>query len=472
MVVIVISLIAAAIQMGLLLLTARVVGVDEYARFSLIIAVAAFLSAVLSEWLRMIVAYHAGSRRVRLRNAVLRQVRSWIIALSASATLLGLMAAAIAWSINYPDAAWFVAATGIAAAGMMLSDMSAAFLRFGAQTRWHYNAYTMVRVTMMGGAALVMAVIGASGPAVAATFGVAGMAIGGIYVATAWPGIGPARPRLLVRLAGQGWSLATGSIGTNLALTLARTTLGVALPGRLAGGALLSIDLFARGGNVLGSSLCTWGFRVLMDGLHHDGKIGAQRSFRIFSGVFLSIWYSIALIGLMACLVIPVYTLHLTQIGLHFAVTLPTLIAIALLFNRVLLFDSLLAALSLHREVALTASLTAVLAGIDSAIAPLVHNAVVAACLFPLTTLALSVFYLARNGAEIRPAVDMPAVRFGIIKMALFGAAVAAYETRPILLLIGAMMILVDLRRMVALFAAYRHRVPGLRPTHMSASAV
>lgn len=464
MIVIFISLVAAAFQMGLLLLTAKVVGIEGYSRFSLIIAVASFSSAVVSEWLRMIVARHGGSRNLRFRAAMLNHARTSIIALSAGSTVLGLLIAGAIVLTGHRDAAAFAAATGIVAGGLMLSDMSAAFLRYGVRTQYHYNIYTMIRVTLMGGAALIAALAGASGPVVAATFGAAGMVAGGAYTILVWPSSQAARPGLLVRLSGQGWSLATGSIGANLAMTLARVTLGVALPGKIVGSALLSIDLFARAGNVLGGALCTWGNRVLLDGWHHHGHDGAQAAFRKFSGVFLTVWYSVALAGLAMCLVIPIFTLHVTQVNTHIAVTLPTLIAVAFLCTRIFLFDCLLGAINRHREIALVSTLTTIMVALASLIAYLAHSEWAAASLFPATITALSIIYAIRNRAEFVPAIDMRAARFVVIKAVLAAAGIVAFELRPLMLVpVVAVVMAVDARQLFKLFVAIR-RPPSPLP--------
>jgi hypothetical protein len=459
--VILVSLVAAAIQMALLLLTARIVGIENYSRFSLIISISVFLSAGVSEWLRMIVARHGGSRRRRFREAVLRHARTWIIAMSIGVTLLGLVVAAIILLTGNRDAAEFAAATGITAGGMMVSDMSSAFLRYGAKKQWHYNAYTTARVSLMGGASLIAALLGANGPMVAIAFGIAGMIIGGYFVAVAWPQSGPGRPGLLIRLSGQGWSLATGSIGTNLALMLARVTLGIALPSRVTGSTLLSIDLFSRGGNVLGTALCNWGNRVLLDGAHHYGRTGAYGAFKRFSAVFVSIWFSVVLLGICVCLVIPIFTLHVTQIRLHVALSLPTLAAIALLYLRIFLFDCLLSALNRHREIALIASLTTVFAGIAALLAFVVHNQVAASLMFPGSAAVLTLIYAIRNFPDFAAATDRQALRFALEKIVLLIAAFAAVAVSPRPVILGiviALILALDARQARLLLATLRPR--------------
>ncbi len=463
MIVIVISLIAAAIQMVLLLLTAKVIGVEHYARFSLILASAMLASAGLSEWLRLIVTRHGGSRRKRFRAALLLHARRWVVSLALGVIALGLVGAALLWVSGDRRAAGFAASMGVVAGGTMLSDMVAAFLRYVAREQWHYNVYSLIRVTLMGGASLAAALLGGDGPLVAGAFGIAGMVVGGGYVAFGWPVSGRGRAGLMRRLSGQGWSLATGSIGTNLALTLARITLGLALPARISGSALLSIDLFARGGNVLCGALCGWGNRILLDGVHDQGKTGAGRAFRWFSGVFLSVWFAAGLIGLGLCLVIPIRTLPGTQIGPHIAVTLPTLAAIMLLFARIFLFDCLLGALNRHREIALIGSLTVASAAAGSVIAWALRDPVIAAWMFPATVCVLLMVYIVRNRSEFRPAVDTAAMRFALAKLALAGGAIAAYAAHsPIVIAVVAAMVGLDIRQACAIIGTGKARRSGV----------
>jgi len=461
MIVIVISLISAAIQMALLLLTAKVIGVEQYTRFSLIVAISVFLSAAVSEWLRMIVARHAGSRRRRFRAAMLRRARGVTFFMSASLLVLGLSGGAVIDLFGPAAAAQFVAAIGVTASGMMLSDMSSVLLRYGIAQQWHYNAYTVGRVTLGGGASLIAALIGANGPVVAAAFGLSGIIIGGSYAALLWPRDGAIRPRLLRRLSFQGWSLATGSIGTNLALTLARLTLGIGLPSRIAGSSLLSIDLFSRGANVLGTALCNWGNRGLMDSAHRHGRAGAQSSFKRFSAVFLSVWFSIGLLGMAACLIIPLFTLHVRQVGLHIGLTLPTLCAIALLFMRIFLFDCLLSAVNKHREIALVATATAILSAIAALVAYMLHNEYAASTLFPGFVVALTLFYAVRNFQEFAVAVDRQALRFAgekIVLLIVLAVAIAVHPAAILLIVLIGLNLALDARQALRLWTVFRPR--------------
>lgn len=450
MIVVVVSLGAAAVQMAMLLLTAHVLGVGQYTRFSLIVAIALVLSSVTSEWLRLIVARHGGSRRRRFRGAVLRDARRITFALSSGLILLGLLSSAGTAATGHPDFAQLVAATAVSAAGMMVSDMASVALRYGAVQQWQYNLYTAVRVTMMGSAALVAAIGGGNGAAAAGAFGLAGILVGGCYGLLLSPQGGVSRPGLVRRLSPQGWSLATGSIGTNLALTMARLAIGVGLHGAIAGSVLLAIDLFSRGANVFGTALCTWGNRELLDGLHRDGPAGAMRAFRRFSAVFLSGWFSIALLGMAACVIIPIYTLHVTRIAQHTAATLPTLAAIALLFLRIFLFDCLLAALNKHREIALISSLTAGLAALCAAVSVLTHNLALAILLFPAAVAVLSAIYAFRNFLVFAAAIDRQAVRFALGTIMVLGVSAAAASLYPhaiTLGLIATLMLTLDARQ-------------------------
>lgn len=445
--VIVVSLVAAAIQMGLLLLTARVIGVAQYSQFSLIVSVAVFLSAFAADWLRMIVARHGGSRRLRFRAAILSDARA--ISLGIAFVLLAIAGAVAGMLVLLASAhaATFAAAIGIAGAGMALADMAATYLRYASREQWRYNVFMIVRVSLMGGAPLAAALAGAGGAQVGMAFGLSGIACGGSFVLLLWPGGLALNGRLLLRLAGQGWSLATGSIGTNIAMTLARVTLGIAMPGRASGGALLAIDLFSRGANVLGIALCNWGNRALLEAAHRRGNAGAIAAFGRFSAIFMAAWFSCALIGLVMCLAIPVFTLHLDNVGAYVTVALPTCVAIAVLYMRIFLFDCLLASLNRHREIALIASLTTVVALVGVAVAWAIRMPVLGASLFPIAVGLVSAVYVWRNWAIFRAATDRDALRFVIIKTAAVavGGQLVLWRPQPGLVVgVVALLLIVD----------------------------
>lgn len=412
MIVIVISLIAAAIQMGLLLVTARVLGTGAYSSFSLIVAVATFLAACCGEWLRMLLARHGGSLRRRMGAALLGGLRLWCLRLAQTLLLVTVLATMIAQATSGAALALAAAATGIVAAGAMASDMAATFLRF-TSTRQAYNRFVLIRVGLMGGSSVAAALAGANGAEAAIAFGVAGLACGGGFVLLLWPR-GTFRKGLILRLAPIGWSLASGSLGTNIAMTVSRLALGLALPATVSGGVLLAIDLATRGTNVMGAAINTWGNRLVINAAHSGGFAGAQREFAPVSAVFLTLWFSVTMSGLMVCAAIPLVTLRIDDPALYLAGTLPTLLAIFCLLLRTFLFDAYLSAIEHHREVALAGATTVILVAIGALSVPLLRMPIVGMAAFPAAIALSLAIYFVRNWATLWQAIDRRAIAFAM----------------------------------------------------------
>lgn len=424
MIVILVSLVAAAVQMGLLLLTARILGSGAYAQFSMIIAAAVFLSAAVGEWLRMVVARQGGTLRLRIRGALLAAVRRWTLTLAGALAAVGMALKGLDLVIPGIPGSGFLLAATLAASGNMLSDMAATHLRF-TSTRAAYNRYALARSAVVGCAAVLAACAGATGAEAAIAFGVAGCLCGGGYVGLLWRDTAPARSSLLVRFAPVGWSMASASIGTTFALTASRLAIGIALPASVSAGTLLAIDLASRGTNVLATAMSTWGNRLIYSGAHEDGDRGARAAFTSVSAVFISIWFSVAIIGLLACVAIPLVTLHVAQRDLYFVATAATLSAILLLLLRAMLFDAFLAALHRQRDVALAALTSAIVAAIGAGLAFIWPVPELGIAVLPMAVLFSFAFYLTRSGAELWIAIDHRSVRFALAKTAV--AAVIAW---------------------------------------------
>lgn len=412
MIVIFISLIAAAIQMALLLVTARILGSASYSSYSLIVAVATFVAACCGEWLRMLVARQGGSLRRRLRTALLGGLRAWSLGIALSLLVAAALAMMIADAASGRPLALAIAATGVVAAGAMLSDMAATFLRF-TSTPAAYNRFALIRVAMMGGASVAAALAGADGAGTAMSFGAAGLACGGGFVLAFWPR-SAARKGLVKQLAPIGWSLASGSLGTNIAMTVSRLALGIALPATVSGGVLLAIDLATRGTNVLGAAINTWGNRLVINAAHRNGAVGARREFGPVSAVFLTLWFSVTMFGLLVCTGIPLLTLHISTPELYLAGTVPTLLALFCLLLRTFLFDAYLSAIEQHREVALAGVTTVIFVATGALAVPLLRAPAAGMAAFPAAIALSLALYLVRNGRALWQAVDRRAVAFGV----------------------------------------------------------
>jgi len=412
MIVIFISLVAATIQMTLLLVTARILGSGSYSSYSLIVAVATFVAACCGEWLRMLVARQGGSLRRRLRTALLGGLRAWSLGIAFLLLVAAVLAMMIADATSGRAMAIAIAATGLVAAGAMLSDMAATFLRF-TSTPAAYNRFVLIRVALMGGSSVGAALAGADGAGTAMSFGTAGLACGGVFVLAFWPR-SAARKGLVKQLAPIGWSLASGSLGTNIAMTVSRLALGIALPAAVSGGVLLAIDLATRGTNVLGAAINTWGNRLIINAAHRNGAVGARREFGPVSAVFLTLWFSVTMFGLLVCTGIPLVTLHVSAPELYLAGTVPTLLALFCLLLRTFLCDAYLSAIEQHREVALAGVTTVIFVAIGALVVPFLRTPFAGMAAFP-AAIALSLgFYLIRNGAVLWQAMDRRAMAFGV----------------------------------------------------------
>jgi O-antigen/teichoic acid export membrane protein len=429
----VVSLLAAAIQMALLLLTARVLGAADYGLFSLIVAVAVFLAALAGEWLRMILARHGGSLRLRVRGSLLHAIRTWSVRLAGALLVAAIVAAAATDALYGPAAALWVLAGGACAAGNLLTDLTSTFLRF-TSTQRAYSRFALIRSGVVGGASLLAALLGASGPAAALVFGGAGIVCGGGGMVAFWSRAGASRGGLLRRMAPVGWSLATGSISTNIALTLSRLGLTAALPEAAVGGVFLAIDLAVRGTNVLGAAISTWGSKLVFSGSHRDADRGARTEFTGVSAVFLTIWFSVAALGVVTCFAIPLIMLGIDADAGYLAATVTSLAAIYVLALRNFLFDPYLSALNRQREIALAASLTAVLAIVGALLAFLIRTPLAGIAALPVAVGVSTVVYAVRNARVIWDGLDRRAVFFAvqmlaaltvIAALAVFGAPAA-----------------------------------------------
>lgn len=469
MIVILVSLLAAAIQMALLLLTARILGSGAYAQFSMIIAAAVFVAAAVGEWLRMVVARQGGTLRLRMRAALLSAVRRWVLALAGTLILCGSAAAMLAASLPAMSGGNVVAAAALAAAGNMLSDMASTHIRF-TSTRAAYNRYALVRSSVVGGAAVLAALGGATGEQAAIAFGVAGCFCGGGYVLLLWRDTRAARSSLLIRFAPVGWSMASASISTTFALTASRLALGITLPVSVSSGTLLAIDLASRGTNVLAVAISTWGNRLIYSGAHEDGDRGAQEAFRKVSAVFISIWFSVALFGLLACVAIPLVTLHVAQREVYFAATSVTLTAIHILLLRAMLFDAFMAALHRQRDVAMAALASAVVAALGAGLAFVWRVPEAGVAVLPVSVILSLTVYLTSNGREFLKAVDRPAAAFALIKTvvvaAIAGLAVAGAGA-PAIACAVLFAIFLDACCLLQLYRRYR-KSDSLAPSHTS----
>lgn len=439
MIVIFVSLLAAAIQMALLLVTARILGAGSYSQFSLIIAVAVFLSAFACEWLRMTLARQGGSLRMRFRSVLLTTIRRWTLALAATLAAGAALAAALCEYTVSPAYGVFLLAIGVTAAGNVLSDMSATYLRF-TSTRQAYSRFALVRVGFTGTAVVIAAFAGFSGPQAALAFGAAGVLFGGGFVLLFWPAGSRRRTGVLRQLAPAGWSMASGAIGTSIALTVSRLALGATLPPSVSGGAFLAIDLATRGTSVLGTALSTWGTQLLFNGAHDAGEEGARDVFGRVSAVFLTIWFSIATFGVMLCVLVPLVTLRLPITPLYLVASGAALVGIFLLPIRAYLADAYLMAIDRHFEVP-RAAMTCAALSVGSALAAFAaHSMEIAMFGLPVAVAVSLTVYGMRNWRALSAGVDHQAALFAAIKMGLVAAfAVLIALKLPLQVLGGAM---------------------------------
>lgn len=437
MTVILISLLAAAIQMVLLLVTARILGAAEYSGFSLIMTVAIFLSACCSEWLRMILARQGSSLRHRMRTALLGGLRVWTVRLALS-LLIGLAPIAIlAEAIASKSIALAIVATSLVGTGTMLSDMAATFLRF-TSSRQAYNCFVLLRVSLMGGASVAAAALGGNGSQTATAFGAAALLCGGGFIALFWTRSLP-RKGLIIRLGPMGWSLASGSLGTNISLMLSRLALGIALPANISGGVFLAIDLATRGINVLGVAINTWGNRLIINASHYEGIAGAKRTFLPVSAVFITIWFSVALAGVALCVAIPLITLTFNEVDLYLMATVSTVFSILLLFLRTFLFDAYLSAIGRHREVAHVGVSTVFLTAIGALFAAFVPTPAIGMLAFPAAVVLSYIAYFKRNGTVLWSGINRPSAIFGvhaIFAVAVAGGVVSMSDSLPVTVVI------------------------------------
>ncbi|WP_181708665.1 hypothetical protein [Chthonobacter rhizosphaerae] len=419
---------AAAIQMVLLLVAANLLGVEEYAKFSLSLAIGIFAAALISEWLRMVLARHAGMRRRRFRRAFLSAVRMATLWTTAAALTLAVLAATVFVCLHDPNTAMFVLASGVVCSGCIILDMASTHVRFTGSQR-KYSRFVLLKVIATGATAVSTTILANDGLITAIAFGASSAVYGLVYFRTKWPKDSPFEIAVLKKLAGEGWSLASSSITTGISLTTARLALGSSIEAETAGAIFLAVDLAVRGLNVLGSTLNTWGARLIYDGSHMHGGDGAVEAFGVVSAVFQSIWFSLGLYGVVLSLVLTRLIFVVRAEGDFIVPAIPVLIAVFIHFLRVYLYDVYLSSIRRSSEIAVSSALMALITAVIVATGAARTFQVVAIVLLPCAVFASLTIYGLRNMKVILTAVDVRSSIFSLSKLVTATLGLAIWTT-------------------------------------------
>lgn len=358
------SLGVAGLQMLALLLLVRILGTDQYATYSLLMAFGLTISALGGEWLRLIVARFSGLRARRLRESLLRTTLVWMLATSLFVACAASAIAGVLMALGRSGTAASVFVAAAVACASILGDGVQTFIRFNRPGR-HFVQYAVLRVLVSSVAMLGAGAVARSGLVSALAF-----AMGVILVAGAailrfwWPLPGAVVHRRLLRFASVGGAMALGSITTNATLTLLRLSIRPVMPAATAGAFFLSLDLVTRGLNALGTAFNTFSARGLYEASHARDPEALEAAAAKTNSLFSATWVSLALWGSATATAIPIILTGRGAYGSLGWVVLANLLAVTLLWARIFNLDMLMNAMRRYRAVAAASTITVVVASL------------------------------------------------------------------------------------------------------------
>lgn len=388
---------AAVLQMALLLAVARLLDAAQYATFSLAIAVGLLISALSSEWLRMILARQAAMRRRRVNSALLSGIGRAAEIIAALIACGGFLAAAGAWALAADGVAIIIIAAGIVGAATALSDLLAIYLRFKS-TRRAYALFVLMRTMAAGLPTCVAAGIGMDGAACALTFGVGTVVCALAARVVLWRRVAGRRDlQLAMSFARPGFAMATSAIAMHAMAALWRVTAKICLPSEVAGMLLLAVDLGTRGLNVLGAALGSWATRPVFESAHAQDREELERTFKSVSAIFNSFWFISAPYGVAAATIIPLYISKGGVSPVYAPAAAASLVALLGMFLRLFLVDPYVAARGREREIAIAASMIVATSSVIMLTAVLTRSETLALASMPFTLSLSLVVYVFRN---------------------------------------------------------------------------
>ncbi|WP_141521538.1 hypothetical protein [Novosphingobium sp. PC22D] len=345
------SLLFSIAQLAFLLVLARALGNAGYAAFSVNMAIAVTVSALSSEWLRLVMARYSGVRGLRLRASLLRTSLVWVLGLASLPIALGLILAATAPAalVSPLD----ILAIAMLAGGATLAECTATYLRFNARTDT-FLRFSGSRIAASGLAMVAAALADRSASSAGIAFAVASAGVSAIWIVRYWvPEKGRVDHRRLLRFVSIGFGLASSSIFTSFLLTATRLGLRNSLGATQSAATLLAIDLASRGQSVLGNAFTTWSAKSIYDAAHARRSNRADPAMWRATIVFMALWSCLGVGGTLVAMLAPLLVLGRDAYGGTGWVVALNLAGLVVLMARIYSIDLLLSAFARFRTIAL-----------------------------------------------------------------------------------------------------------------------
>jgi hypothetical protein len=358
MLIFVASLVFSGLQIVVLLGLVKILGVIEYSSFSLYFSIATFISALMSEWARMIVVRFSDVRGQRTRLMVLRTSLVWIVGTAIVVLSAGVAGAAATWSGMIPIPASEIFAIGVLGASGIIGDCCAAFARFNLAAK-RYISFLALRMATSGAAAASAAWITRSAAWTAIAFGGGVMIASILLVIPYWYRLSRTNDhRRFRRFLPVGAAMATSAIATNGVFALARIALRGAIPANFAGSLFLAMDLATRGVVVLGIALNTFSAKAVYRASHSRDEAELVRQASRASTLFSVVWLAAGVTGSGVALAVPQVFAHGDAYGPYGTVAVTNILAILLFSGRIFNLDLILNAARFYRVVVIASVLS------------------------------------------------------------------------------------------------------------------
>ena len=340
-------------QIVLMLALVKILGTGPYSAYSLYFTLATAISALFSEWVRLLIARYSGVRGVRLRGAILTAALVWVGSGAFVTLAITAVATFVAFVVSAPTIARAIGSTGVLAASSMLGDSVATFMRFN-RPSGDYLRYLAWRIGLSGTLMLCIGVLTRSADASALGFSMGVLLIATASIRLFWlPQAGRVSYRRLLRFVPVGWAMAMGTIGTNAILAIARVILKSVLPAQAAGAVFLALDLSTRGFNVLGVSFNTWAAKDLYSASHDRDRIEMEAIMSRTASLAMAMWLSLGIAGGAVAVAAPIILAGREAYGGFVGVAIANILAIMLLMVRIFSLDTMMNAVSRYRAVAI-----------------------------------------------------------------------------------------------------------------------
>lgn len=455
---ILVSLSASLAQMLSLMAVARLIGTAEYSQYSLGVTIGVFISALTSEWLRMILSRQAGGTRLRVRSQLLQEIRHVMLILVGVVLFISVAASSFVAIIGHENLSGVILGVGILASSNIVADITATYLRFSAR-QMHFCIFIIFRAVVPGLLTIAAATLMRSGISCLYIFAVANMLIGAVVNFGFWPRSQKPRPfRLLGNFVGAGVAMSTSTVAVTWAVTAVRSTLAVCLPANLSGALFVALDLGQRGFTVLGSAISTWGVRLIYDSAHNRDQQLTTSVFRRVSDISLTLWFSVALYGACGAIIAPSVVARTPLPSSYLLDISLVLMALLILLARIYLVDPLLAALSREREIAIAAAVLAVTTVLSCGAALWFKEAWIAVAATPFIAGVSLLLYWQRNVLAIRQGVSAQTLAYGVKKLcwAILMMGSVEFNITPVVVCLVLLALILDYRQSSNLLRTYR----------------